>query len=115
MHADDGRLPAGLEVAALVRRTLQAGDHAAILHRGDDDRGALLLVVTSRGVHHACLERTLSGAGYEWRKVGPPESAGSQEIRDLLEKRARFDPDLWILELDVAAPQRFIAETGVVG
>ena len=28
-------------------------------------------------------------------------------------KRVRFDEDLWLIELDVAEPERFIVETGL--
>jgi hypothetical protein len=43
--------------------------------------------------------------------VGPGESASSTEIADFLAKRTRFDDDLWAIELDIADPERFIAET----
>ena len=79
---------------------------------GDPDRGALLLFVASRGQHFACLERVLGmDGGYSWQRSGPEESAGSAEIRDFLARRARFDEDLWAVELDIAEPERFIAET----
>ena len=106
------RLPAALEATAIVRAAETAGDFAAILRKGDPDRGALLLVVSSRGRHVACLERMLSlVGGYEWQRVGPAESAGSAEIADFLACRARFDEDSWVIELDIAQPERFIAET----
>jgi hypothetical protein len=87
------------------------------MRKGDPDRGSLLLIVTSRGRHVAFLERSLSlGDGaYHWRSTGPGESAGSDEIADFLRKRARFDEDLWAIELDIAEPERFIAETTSAG
>ncbi|MEO8546877.1 MAG: DUF1491 family protein [Sphingomicrobium sp.] len=110
------RLSAAVEAAALVRRAEADGDFAAILKRGDPDRGALLLVVASRGRHVACLERVLTlDGGYRWQSVGPGESSGSAEIRDFLAKRTRFDADLWAIELDVAEAERFIAETTALG
>ena len=107
------RLPASLEAGSVVRRAEAEGDFAAILRKGDPDRGALLLMVTSRGEHHACLERVLSVASgdYRWQPVGPAKGAGSDEISDFLAKRTRFDDDLWLIELDIARPERFIAET----
>lgn len=108
----DDRLPAALEAAGLVRQAQASGDFAAILHKGDPDRGAILLVISSRGRHVACLERALSlQGGYSWQRVGPPEQAGSAEVRDFLAKRTRFDEDLWAIELDIALAERFIAET----
>ena len=40
------------------------------------------------------------------RRIG-----GFGRIADFLAKRARFDEDLWAIELDIAEPERFIAET----
>jgi hypothetical protein len=86
------------------------------MRKGDEDRGSLLLLITSRGRHVACLERTLGVDGlYRWARVGPAESAGSDEIHEFLRKRARFDEDSWAIELDVAEPERFIAETTLTG
>ena len=112
----DGRLPAALEAAGLVRNAAQNGDFATILKKGDPDRGALLLVVSSRGRHVACLERMVAfEGGYCWRSVGPGESAKSQEVAKFLAKRTRFDADLWAIELDIADAERFIAETIAAG
>ncbi len=109
-------MPAGLEVAGLLRRIEAAGDFATVLRKGDKDRGALILLIASRGRHVACLERILSIEGdYEWRRSGPLESAESAEIASFLQKRARFDEDYWALELDIADPERFIAEMGTTG
>lgn len=106
------RLPADVEVAAILRKAAGSGDFAFVLKKGDPDRGALLIFVASRGRHVACLERVLSFEGsYAWQLVGPDESASSTDIADFLARRARFDEDLWAIELDIADPERFIAET----
>ena len=110
------RLSAAVEAASLVRRAEADGDFAAILKRGDPDRGALLLVISSRGRHVGCLERMLGlDGGYRWQAVGPTESSKPGEIREFLEKRIRFDADLWAIELDIAEAERFIAETTLTG
>jgi len=106
------RLPSGVEVGGLLRRVEAAGDFATVLKTGDKDRGALLLVIASRGRHVACLERMLAPDGtYRWATSGPGDSEGSGELAAFLAKRTRFDDDLWLIELDVAQPERFIAET----
>ena len=110
------RLPSAVEASGLIRRVTAGGDFATIIKKGDPDRGALLLVISSRGRHVGCLERTLTLDGdYLWQSVGPGESSGSDEIRDFLAKRTRFDADLWAIELDIAEAERFIAETTAVG
>lgn len=110
------RLPAHLEVAAIIRRAAADGDFAAIIRKGDSQRGSLLLLVMSRGHHFACLERILNRDGsYRWEVVGPGDSASSQEVAGFVANRARFDEDLWAIELDIAEPERFIAETTRLG
>ena len=112
----DQRLPASLEAASIVRRAQSTGDFATMLRRGDPDRGSIILVVTSRGRHVAILERMLSADGaYRWNRAGPLESGETQEVAAFLHKRARFDPDSWAIELDIANPERFIAETTSAG
>ncbi len=106
------RLPTHVEVGGILRRATAAGDFAAVTKKGDAERGSLLIFVASRGRHVSILERVLSVEGdYRWRQVGPSDSASSAEIADFLAKRARFDDDLWAIELDIAEPERFIAET----
>lgn len=112
----DHRLPSGIEAAALIRKVQGDGDFATILRKGDPDRGALLLVIASRGRHFACLERILDSTGnYRWTTTGPSQPDGSRLLEDFLAKRARFDEDSWLIELDVAHPERFIAETTAEG
>lgn len=57
---------------------------------------------------------TLEGA-YRWERSGPAESSSSAEIDDFLARKARFDEDLWAIELDIADAERFIAETTSAG
>ncbi len=105
------RLPASVEATSFVRKVQADGDFAAILHKGDPDRGAILIVVRSRGELVSCLERTPHlTLGHRWEKVVPgPES--DAKLAEFLARRARFDPDSWVIELDIAHPERFIAET----
>ena len=78
-----GRLTASVEAASLVRRAEADGDFAAVLRKGDPDRGALLIVVRSRGRYIACLERALSPDGQSSSSPSEPsrpatgESAGA--------------------------------------
>ena len=74
----EARLAAAVEAAGLMRRAEAGGGFAAIIKKGDAERGALLLLVASRGRHVACLERSLGSDGaYRWQAVGPGESADS--------------------------------------
>ena len=109
------RLSASVEATSLVRRAEASGDFAAILHKGDPDRGAIIIVVRRRGDFVACLERSLSSDGsYRWGETGPTDDSEGKVAR-FLARRMGFDPDLWAIELDIAHPERFIAETTSAG
>jgi len=113
---NDERLPAHVEVAGILRRAQASGDFGTVLRKGDSDRGSLILVVTSRGSHVAILERILDLDGtYVWQRSDAGDSPGSIDIVNFLARRARFDEDLWAVELDIAEPERFIAETTGLG
>ena len=110
------RLPAQLEVTALMRRAQGEGGFATILHRGDPDRGAISLLVVERGVAAAVIERQMAADfSYHWTKVADGARFDGTGWREWVEKKSRIDPDCWLVELDVADAQRFIAETTAAG
>ncbi len=112
----DARLPAGLEVGGLLRRAEAEGGNGMVIHKGDERRGALTLLVSRRGVHVACLERTLSIAGeYAWRAVGPAANSAPHEVSEWARKRLRMDGDEWQIELDIPSAERFVDEMTSVG
>ena len=106
------RLKPSVEVGALIRRAEATGGFGTVLHSGDPERGSLLMVITSRGRNVAIRERVLgAGANYVWQPCGPGDEANPTEVAQFLARRTRFDPDSWLIELDIAEPERFIAET----
>jgi hypothetical protein len=106
------RLPAHVEVAAIMRRAEVGGGFAAVLRKGDPDRGTLILVLQQRGETRGILEREL-GASFSYEWVFKP--AGSESVSEFVASRERFDTDFWLIELDVAEPERFVAETTSLG
>ena len=111
-----GRLSASVEAASLCRRIESQGGFAAVLHKGDPERGSLILVIRERGQYVTCLERMLLlDGGYAWTRGGPASSAGESELTEFIKRRTRFDEDSWLIELDIAQPERFIAETTALG
>jgi hypothetical protein len=110
------RLNSSIEVGGLLRRAEAEGGFAAVLHKGDAERGALLLVIRKRGEYVACLERTLGFDGlYSWGQTGPAKGDAAETLAEFLDRRVRFDSDSWLIELDIAQPERFIAETTSAG
>lgn len=106
----DDRLPSALEAAALRRKVEADGGTAVIVHRGDVDRGSLVLIVSHRGDEWALVERMIgSDGGYRWTsRFG--SSGNNSSLAESALKRVRFDPDMWLIELDVPDPERFIAQ-----
>ena len=94
------RLAAGMLVSALIRRAEELGGNGVVLAKGDATAGALLVQLAERGVAGALLERRLDETGaYRWAATGP-DDAGQRG--DYIARRRRSDPDLWVIELDVA-------------
>ncbi|MBN8809060.1 MAG: DUF1491 family protein [Sphingomonas sp.] len=97
-------------VTALVRRVGAAGGFAAVLARGDDSAGAILVVTQDRGLGAQIFERGIGPDGRtDLIAVGPADDPLA--VGDYWAKRRRSDPDLWVIELDVADAQRLAAET----
>ncbi|MCX7864435.1 MAG: DUF1491 family protein [Novosphingobium sp.] len=105
----DARLPAHLEVSGLIRQVQAAGGFAAVLKKGDRDAGAILLVLVERGENARAYERMpqLDGSR-KWHCVMRKTPENAAEFEAYLDRRARQDPDLWLIELDIADGERFI-------
>lgn len=105
------RLATGIYVNALIRRVNQAGGSAMVLAKGDVTAGALLLVTREKGRFSGVLERTLGVDGrYAWTSNSSQTIENEQEISEFCARRRRSDPDLWIVELDIADAARFAVE-----
>jgi len=110
------RLPAKLEAAAFMRRIESEGGFATLIQRGDPDRGAITLLVSEKGRIAAVLERQMDASyNYRWAILSADRPFDAAVWREFLEKKRKFDPDFWAIELDVADAQRFIAETTASG
>jgi len=104
------RLTSQVLVSSLLRRAQGEGGFGAVLAKGDATAGAVMVVLAERGVRTALLERLLQPDGaYAWRESGGA-SGDEADFRNLLERRRRSDPDLWLIELDVADAARFAAD-----
>jgi hypothetical protein len=113
------RLASGVVVSALMRRVQGAGGNAAVLAHGDETAGAILLVIAERGETLRLLSRRLDSAGaYIWDDTPLPPSGGESgpsEVDQLVDRARRRDPDLWVVELDIADAQRFADELTLEG
>jgi hypothetical protein len=100
------RLASSVLAGALIRKAEGEGGFAAVLAKGDPTSGAILLILTERGANPRVLERLLKPDGsYSWAQ--PIEE--SEEVPAFVARRRQFDPDLWLIELDVPSVERFTA------
>ncbi len=103
------RLPAHLEVGGLIRLAQNEGGFASVLHKGEREAGTILLIITERGVNPRLFERMPSLDGTREWSQRPLQDIDSKDIfEDYLTRRQRQDPDLWIVELDIANGERLI-------
>jgi hypothetical protein len=105
------RLPAHLTVSAILRLAESLGGFAAVLARGERDAGTILLVMLCRGEGAVLYERMPQATGarpFVAAKREIPENP--QDFSEYLTRRRQQDPDVWLIEVDIADPERFIAQ-----
>ena len=105
------RLPAHLEVSALIRAVETAGGFATVIAKGERDAGVILILTNEKGENARLWERMprLDGARI-FAVVKKEEIDKKTEFDDYISRRTTRDPDIWLVELDIANPERLIAE-----
>ena len=107
------RLTSTMLVGALIRSAQAQGGNAMVLAKGDATSGAILIQTIDRGRETGIFERTpdYASGGYHMVAVGPASDSSDQDRADYFARRRHSDPDLWIIELDIADGERFAAVT----
>ncbi len=106
-----GKLNAGLWVGGLIRMAQAAGDFATIAKKGDETAGQVLLVARRRNGHVQVYSRTMNSRGdYSWTVAVESHGEELGKVNDYLDRQRRFDPDLWIVDLDTDNPERFVVD-----
>lgn len=105
------RLSSSVFVTALMRRAESEGGYAAVLAKGDPTAGAVLVILAERGRKLRIMERILQPTGdYAWQETVGEAAENDEEFEKFLARRQKFDPDIWVLELDIASAERFADE-----
>ena len=104
------KLKAAIQIKAIIRRAEVAGAHAFLVRRGSEEAGALFLKLSRLDGTFVVLNQARRGEGeLVWTKpLG--DNADDTAVTAYLEKQARFDPDLWILEIEDAQGRAFVDE-----
>ncbi|BDW80959.1 hypothetical protein MACH24_03970 [Erythrobacter sp. Dej080120_24] len=103
------RLPAHLEVSGLIRLVESQGGTAMVLAKGERDAGTILIVTMCRGEDVRLFERMPQMDGtrpFLATKSQDPQKP--EEFSEYLDRRRRQDPDIWIVEVDIANAERFV-------
>ena len=103
----ESRLASSVQVSAFIRLAQSGGDFAAVLRKGDPVAGAIMLIGLVRGRDLVVFERFPSiDGGSPWQQIDPDSVKDNTDVTAQWKKRAERDPDLWVIELDVASPER---------
>jgi hypothetical protein len=107
------RLPAAVEVSALIRLAEASGGFAVVARKGEPDSGTVLVVtLDNQGFGHSLgrvFERLPRPDGTRrWSLARAQDPENRQEFETYLSRRSAQDPDLWVVELTIADGERFI-------
>jgi len=109
------RLASSVLAGALIRKAEAEGGFATVLAKGDPTAGSILVILLERGTNPRLFERLLQPDGrYAWREGESQRIEKSSEVPEFIARRRRFDPDSWLIELDVPSAERFAAEMNAV-
>lgn len=115
MSADEARLPAHLEISGLIGAVQAEGGFATVLSKGERDAGTILVICCRNGRNGRLYERMpdLDG-GRTWTLSKSEDLEKKEEFSEYWRRRAKSDPDCWILELDIENGERFIGFEGTL-
>lgn len=103
------RIPAALEVSALIRQVQNAGGFATVIAKGHAEAGTILVVVAAHGWPQRAYERMPQIDGTRrWTLARTGDADNPRMLSEWLDRRAAQDSDLWIVELDIVQGERFI-------
>ncbi len=104
------RLPTHLEVGALIRAVESSGGFAMVLQKGERDAGSLSVVAIDAVQHSILYERMPQADGSRNFVASKIEDTDNQRLfSDYLARRCEQDRDMWLIEVNIADAERFIA------
>ncbi|HEX3756880.1 MAG TPA: DUF1491 family protein [Rhizomicrobium sp.] len=104
------RLKAGIFVRALIRRVQAAAAQAFVLRMGSEEAGAVIIRVAKLDGTCLLLNQARAGDGeLVWVR---PLGDWTDEARATAwcDKQVKFDPDLWIVEIEDREGRAFVDE-----
>jgi hypothetical protein len=104
------KLKSQFYVQALIRRAEVAGASAWLLRRGAEDAGAVFLKINRLDGMLTVLSPARRGEGERiWtRPLG--EACDEEAASAYFARQLKFDPDIWIVEIEDRAGRNFVDE-----
>ena len=105
-------LPTYIWVDALVRRAGMTGAGAYIVSKGDKERGDVLVKVSTLNGEAALFAPSPLMAEtqtFDWLPE-PGRFVPDMEVEELIQRRRRYDPDLWVVEIEDREGRHFLTE-----
>ena len=102
------RLKAEIWVKALIRRAEAQGAAAMVVRRGDATSGIVLVKVNALDGEAEVFSPARDGDGsLIWLSKGRQPEADADAY---IEKQRRFDPDIWVVEIEDREGRHFLQE-----
>ena len=97
-------------VSGLIRRAELGGAFPVVVRKGDPRAGAVIVKVVNRsdGTARLYVEAVRSDGERVW--MHPAASRQEDDLDQYIERSARVDPDLWVVEIDDRKGRHFLTE-----
>lgn len=103
------RLKSALYVQALIRRVEASGASAYLVRRGAEEAGAVFLKLNRLDGSTTVLSPARRGEEKVWtRPLG--ETADAERCADYFARQVRYDPDVWVVEIEDREGRSFVDE-----
>lgn len=97
-------------VGALIRRAQLEGAFATVVKKGDARAGAVIVKVWNPQDRRARLYTEAFGPDGDRLWMQPVESDQESELDAYVERQRRYDPDLWVVEIEDRQGRHFLTE-----
>ena len=97
-------------VAALIRRVELGGGYAVVVRKGDARAGSVLVKVMNRSDRTFRLYGEATRGDGERFWMQPVRSEFEPDLDAYVERAARIDPDVWVVEIEDRDGRHFLTE-----